>query len=43
VLKSGLISLKIPYLPYFLILNQMVGFSDDLGGFLVVFVGFSDQ
>ena len=31
----------IPNIPYFLILNQMVGFSDDLGGFLVVFVGFS--
>ena len=43
VLKSGLISLKIPYLPYFLILNQIVGFSDDLDDFLGFFLGFSIQ
>ena len=43
VLKSGLISLKIPYLPYFLILYQIIGFSDDLDDFLGFLLGFSIQ
>ena len=41
--KGGLKYLKFPYLPYFLIGYQIVGFSDDFNDFLGFFFGFSIQ